>query len=229
MVRDIYSISYKMRRDLYHRIFVVLAACIICFLSVNIVMNFIVYPVNNNSTSMEIGIDQNGIILVSPLFKNPHRGDVMLVRSIPRQKRAFFVRAFDSICRFVTAQRISPFSEESLSPYLRRVVALPGDSVYIKDYMVFVKPRSKQQFLTEFELAETTYKLSIAAIPELIDKKLGATGNMEEFTLADDEYFLLGDNRLECVDCRIWGPLKKDFLLGKALLMYFPFSKARIF
>ena len=42
--------------------------------------------------------------------------------------------------------------------------------------------------------------------------------------LKDTEYFVLGDNRRESSDSRIWGPLDEDFIVGRPLLRLFPIT-----
>lgn len=43
-------------------------------------------------------------------------------------------------------------------------------------------------------------------------------------TLAQDEYFVMGDNRLASLDSRVWGPLKRDHIIGRAYLRLLPFN-----
>lgn len=47
-------------------------------------------------------------------------------------------------------------------------------------------------------------------------------------TLKENEYFVMGDNRLHSSDSRIWGSLPKDKIMGKALLRLWPVARARI-
>lgn len=44
-------------------------------------------------------------------------------------------------------------------------------------------------------------------------------------TLADDEYFVMGDNRGASLDSRSWGPLSKDMVIGQAFVRLFPINK----
>ena len=44
------------------------------------------------------------------------------------------------------------------------------------------------------------------------------------YTLADDEYFVMGDNREHSGDSRFWGPVKRKAILGKAEYVIFPFN-----
>lgn len=219
-----------MKRELYRRIFTVLFSIFSCILSISIILNFVFYPVNSRSDSMSPDIPENSIVLVTPLLKSADRGDIMLVKKSPDEKKPFYISGLNLICRFFTAQQYSPFEDEnSIAPSLRRVIGIPGDSLYINNHIVYIKPRGSAQFLTEFELTKITYSLTVPDTAAEIDKKVGAPGTMEMLELGEGEYFVLGDNRLEAIDSRIWGPAKiKDFK-GKSLLIYFPFSKARVF
>jgi len=42
------------------------------------------------------------------------------------------------------------------------------------------------------------------------------------WTLASDEYFVLGDNRNNSSDSHVWGPLHRDAFNSRALLVYWP-------
>jgi signal peptidase I len=46
----------------------------------------------------------------------------------------------------------------------------------------------------------------------------GEFRNFGPVKLADDEFFLLGDNRDNSLDCRVWGPLKEDAIRGTVIL-----------
>ena len=45
---------------------------------------------------------------------------------------------------------------------------------------------------------------------------------MHAVELADDEYFVLGDNRAGSRDSRHWGPLPADQIIGKVWAIYWP-------
>ena len=49
--------------------------------------------------------------------------------------------------------------------------------------------------------------------------------NQVSMTMADDEYFVMGDNRLASLDSRVWGPLKKDMISGRAWLRLLPVNR----
>ena len=53
----------------------------------------------------------------------------------------------------------------------------------------------------------------------------GETYDFDEVTLKEDEYFLLGDNRVVSLDSRYVGPVKKDAIEGTTSLIIWPFNK----
>jgi len=48
--------------------------------------------------------------------------------------------------------------------------------------------------------------------------------NIGNITLANDEYFVLGDNTLASSDSRFWGPVKSNLIIGRAILRLWPLA-----
>lgn len=88
--------------------------------------------------------------------------------------------------------------------FVKRIIGLPGETVAIQNGQVFIDGRP---------LPPETY----------VQNKSSET--KPPVTLADDEYFVMGDNRTGSSDSRSWGPLQQHFIIGKAWLIYFPFSR----
>ena len=81
---------------------------------------------------------------------------------------------------------------------VKRVVATPGDSIYLKDGGVYVNGCK----LDEPYLA--------AGTPTFTDSKYRA-----QLTLCGkDQFFVLGDNRLNSIDSRVYGPVPRRNILG---------------
>lgn len=94
---------------------------------------------------------------------------------------------------------LDPPSEQSDVPYIKRVIGLPGDVVEAHDQRVWVN--------------------GVALNEPYISAPPNYNGN---WVVADEEYFVLGDNRNNSSDSHAWGILPGDHILGKAVFSYWP-------
>lgn len=86
--------------------------------------------------------------------------------------------------------------------YIKRIVGLPGDEVSIESGTVYVND-------------QPLYEPYIADPPNYS----GA------WVVPPEEYFVLGDNRNNSSDSHMWGFVPRDDLVGRALLIYWPFTE----
>lgn len=102
-----------------------------------------------------------------------------------------------------------PCAEEECE-YIKRIIALPGDRLQIQDDSYFVNG----QKLLESYLSQTvkTGQGSFLSMGKTI-------------VLDEDEYFVSGDNRPYSHDSRAFGLIKKNALIGRAWVRYWPPQK----
>jgi signal peptidase I len=100
--------------------------------------------------------------------------------------------------------------------FIKRVVALPGEKAQIKDGYVYIY---NQEQSNGFRLTE-----------DYLPPALRTYGlNEEIITLADDEFYVLGDSRNSSKDSRNFGPVAKKFIIGKVLLRGWPLNRIGVF
>ena len=142
-----------------------------------------------------------------------------------------FFRAVDKFVAFFTFQQIAPIADSknmSESKLIRRVIALPGDTVYVKDYVAYVKTPDSDYFLTEFELSKDEYDISVDKDIVDANPKINFFKDCKEIKLDENEYFVLSDNRKSSIDSKLFGPIKANQIRGKVLLKYFPLTQMKI-
>ena len=54
-----------------------------------------------------------------------------------------------------------------------------------------------------------------------------SSSTMARWSCRPDQYFMMGDNRDNSADSRIWGFLKRDSVKGKALIIYWSYEAER--
>jgi signal peptidase I len=99
-------------------------------------------------------------------------------------------------------------AQESNTVFVKRIVAGPGDQLSIEDGIPIVNG----------EPFEGDWKIRPCS---------GVRGcNFPEpITIPPDDYFMMGDNRGASDDSRYWGPVPRDWILGKVFFRYWPLDR----
>lgn len=229
-----YDYSFARKKEIQRKVsYVVIVFLVLCVV-IQLINLFVIFPVRVQTTAMTPEYPEDSLVFVAPyspakplFFQRYHieRGSVVFITQTSGSNASFAEKTIHYLVQFFSFRQASvlePDNEISGVPSLRRVVGLPGDTLYMKDYVLYVKPAGDAHFLTEFEVADRNYEIATETMAH--DLEIGVTGNFGELTLGDDEYFVLADERVNSLDSRLYGPVKADRITGKALLRYFPFD-----
>ena len=97
--------------------------------------------------------------------------------------------------------------------YIKRIIGLPGETLDIKDGTVSITTASSTTAVPHMEILDEPYIESIHASHDNFHVALGPT-----------EYFVMGDNRSQSSDSRVWGPLDAHFIIGRPIVRLFPLN-----
>ena len=94
--------------------------------------------------------------------------------------------------------------------FIKRIIGLPGETIDIKNNTVTI--------YNEKNPGGTVLKEGY------LDKIQQTIGSIRT-KLDDDEFFMMGDNRLESHDSRAFGPVKRSLIVGRAVLRLYPLNR----
>lgn len=100
------------------------------------------------------------------------------------------------------------YPQDPSQRYIKRIIGLPGETIAIEDGKVEILNWQGSQVLDES-----------GYLPSSIQ-----TPGKVQITLAENEYFVLGDNRSVSADSRSWGPLSKENIVGRVIFRAWPFT-----
>jgi signal peptidase I len=171
---------------------------------------FVVKPYQIPSESMEPTLDVGQRVLVNRFFyrfSDPGIGDIVVFhppQGAERGNQCGVPRTNGAPCS-------KPTPEKSNVNFIKRIVAGPGDTVAIQDGHPVVNGAP----------AEENFIRPCAP---------GGECNLPSpITVPPDHYFMMGDNRGESDDSRFWGPIPRDWIIGKAFATYWPPDRIGIF
>jgi signal peptidase I len=95
----------------------------------------------------------------------------------------------------------NPRQSDRVKVLIKRIIGLPGEKVTVAGGKVYINDK----LLTEEYLSENT------------------PGN-HSWTIPDNQYFVMGDNRNNSSDSRVIGSIPKTLIIGKAWLRIWPFG-----
>ena len=140
-------------------------------------------------------LQDNDRVLIWNLFYTPKRGDIVVIHD----------------------------PEKFGTPIVKRVIGLPGDTVYVEHKSDHMKVTVTNKDGTKIDLFEDEqyvfYDSGNKGVPVGLDGK---------WKVADGEVFIMGDNRLNSQDSRMEGCFDSRMILGKVIFRMTPLNKMGI-
>lgn len=171
-----------------------------------LIQAFVVKPFRIPSTSMVPTLDVNQRVLANRLDTSPSLGDVVVFHP-----PAGAVVQPSAVCGDLgqgpghTQACDKPTPTESTgTPFIKRVVGLPGDTIKIINGHVYRNGQREHDSYTVPCGSDSS-----CTFPQPIKIPPG-------------DYFMMGDNRADSLDSRFWGPVPGKWIIGVAFFTYWP-------
>ena len=99
---------------------------------------------------------------------------------------------------------------------IKRVIGLSGETISIKDCQVFVDGKLlAEPYLNDYDLAQSS-----------VDDRCRVP-MMDETLIPEDHLFVMGDNRPQSFDSRMFGSIEQNLVVGRAFVIIWPFGEAK--
>jgi len=93
--------------------------------------------------------------------------------------------------------------------YVKRLMGMPGDKVELIGHTLYINGKALKETYTQYIDPESIY------------------AHYGPYEVPQGHYFAMGDNRDNSQDSRWWGSVPRDYILGKALVIYWSFETPR--
>ncbi len=211
-------------------------AIVIALILALLIRTFVVQAFKIPSGSMEDTLAIGDQILVSKFLygmslpftdmhffalRQPRRGDI-IVFSYPKNKEREECTNLSKnivyrIERVWSNKNILALFKDDCRDFIKRVVGVGGDTVEIKNRVVYINGAALDEPYTIYKNKRTE-----EIIPERRD-------NMDPVIVPRGKFFVMGDNRDNSHDSRFWGYVDMSEIKGKAFIVYWSWDRNAVF
>lgn len=181
---------------------------------------YIITPTVVKKSSMYPTLMENQRLLLSRIIRTtkeiPNRGDIITFEKPSKiSYNADEIDKENPIAKYeyIPSNFIKKFSyyilEIGKESYIKRVIALPGEHVVIKDGKVFINNE----------------ELDEKYLQEDVKTEINQNTGFDDFIVPQNCIFAMGDNRFGSMDCRDFGCIPLEKIEGTVWIRIFPFNK----
>jgi signal peptidase I len=178
------------RRPFFGCLFEIVETLVLTLIIFLVIQTFVAQPYKVQQQSMEHTLEPDQYVLVdklTPRFDAYSRGDIVVFNPP------------------------SDWAQEDGTPFIKRVIGLPGDTVVIRDGDVFINgTKIDEPYL---------YATAPGDPPQPT-----TAGSENRWVIPAGELFLMGDHRQNSADSRTFGPVEESSVIGRAWLRYWPIN-----
>lgn len=119
------------------------------------------------------------------------------------------------------------FHANETDDYIKRIIGVPGDTVEVIGDVLYINGQKVDEPYLDQKKKELAASGSTESLtPDFNIEYLKST---QSKTVPAGMYFVMGDNRPNSTDSRVFGFIKEDSIVGKVALRYYPFSTFKTF
>jgi signal peptidase I len=111
------------------------------------------------------------------------------------------------------------YPEEPDRDFIKRVIGLPGEKIELKHKKIYINDQPLEEPYVHFLTPPSSDYQEVTSYD--LREQFGPV------TVPADKYFVMGDNRDNSQDSRYWGFLPRDYVKGKALVIYWSYESGR--
>jgi signal peptidase I len=150
-------------------------------------------------------IAQPFVVSGNSMYPTFHNGEYLIVNELAKY-RGTYERGDVVILRY---------PNDPSKYFIKRVIGLPGETVTIENGKVSITGPSQKEPLVLDE-------------PYVKNPRQDSSSRTLDKGEGKNEYFVMGDNRAQSSDSRVWGPVPERLMDGKAYLRLFPFTRVAL-
>lgn len=216
-------------RPWYSRGLVLTSFILLPFIAVILVRSFLYEPFRIPSGAMEPTLIAGDYIVVNKYVYGLRTPGLFFGSKLPFESVKFVEIGLPQRGDVAVFQ----YPKDPATAYIKRIVAVPGDTLSYEDKRLFINgeavpvkllasndPDAKPSYdLLEEAFGENTHRI-------LVKRGFSNSSLNNPITVPPEHYFVMGDNRDNSHDSRYWGFVPEDYLIGKAVLIWWHPEKA---